>query len=96
MVADHLISIDQQPIASPFKGIWIQIGEYLGCQHANDTSIDLISTNKINDDKGYFESISQDGTSTKMFLDNVLQMEKTSINLGTEPLESFALSSVSQ
>ncbi len=99
MGAKHLISIDQYPHAPPYKRVWITIEGYLDCQTKNDNYGDHVNLNSINrivDDKWYFGSITHDGLLIRMYIDNELQMEDTSINFGTEPIEAFVIGSCSQ
>ena len=56
----HLLSIDQYPLASPYKRVWIGIADYLNCSPKNDnygTNVAVASINKVDDDTWYFASL---------------------------------------
>jgi hypothetical protein len=95
----HLISIDQNLHDQPYKRIWIQTGDVIGCQMANNnygTDVNVLSNHNIDDDNWYHATIIHDSTTMSMYVDNVLQQEVLPINLGTEPLEAFVIGSCSQ
>jgi uncharacterized protein (TIGR02145 family) len=99
MGAKHLISVDQSAYAEPYKRIWIGSGEFLTTQMKNDnfgSNVNLISNNRTDDDVWYYVTVIHNGSLLKLYINNILHEEKSSIDLGTDPLAAFVVGSCSQ